>query len=551
MTEKNTLKNWFKTGAKPTQEQFWNWQDSYWHKTDTIPQAQIQGLDTTLANKAETSALDAKANADSSGLTAENIISWKKALGVGELPKNIATIDKDSEQGNAYTKPQVDTELSKKIDKPTEEGTTTTHPYVVGVDADGNSAKLPAGDLGKNSANSDLETTGNRTFTQKHIYTYATAGFPYYVTGLPNKSADTTFSRVRVQDANGQEAWSNGKNILLSMPTMMSERERLTYLRQMAGDNSLNLTTINDILERVVVKSNTLQQIIMVGSNFNFAPNESSIYLINDSGDININYTIISPISIALDIPSSVPVGEYRVKIITNKLQAIISTQSFIILDSDRVENIDLSNLRWTNAKNPNNTTDITLYDSIASGNRVISNEFKKGNTKVPDAGNIECYKSSELPNITMADNFVINGRFQCESENYGVNATSYFGITFNNSDLSYMSIPDIYISLFEHFNYSKRFSSNNGVIADFSSYPVEAVCDFKIIKKGTMLYVMLNGTASNGQKRVAIGSSIISNSNKTPIYLMASIAKAARETNSQATIRSKKQMIIDSIYKI
>jgi hypothetical protein len=38
------IKNWFKTGLKPTQDQFWDWIDSYWHKDEQIPIAKIDGV---------------------------------------------------------------------------------------------------------------------------------------------------------------------------------------------------------------------------------------------------------------------------------------------------------------------------------------------------------------------------------------------------------------------------------------------------------------------------------------------------------------------------
>lgn len=50
----NTLKKWFSSGLKPKQEQFWAWIDSYFHKNEKIPQSNIEGLDKSLENKAET-----------------------------------------------------------------------------------------------------------------------------------------------------------------------------------------------------------------------------------------------------------------------------------------------------------------------------------------------------------------------------------------------------------------------------------------------------------------------------------------------------------------
>lgn len=38
------IKNWFKTGLKPTQEQFSDTWDSFWHKDEMIPVAKIEGV---------------------------------------------------------------------------------------------------------------------------------------------------------------------------------------------------------------------------------------------------------------------------------------------------------------------------------------------------------------------------------------------------------------------------------------------------------------------------------------------------------------------------
>lgn len=58
----STLKNWFKNGLKPTQEQFWNWMDSYWHKDETIPTSKIENLDSILTSKATTKQLNTHAS---------------------------------------------------------------------------------------------------------------------------------------------------------------------------------------------------------------------------------------------------------------------------------------------------------------------------------------------------------------------------------------------------------------------------------------------------------------------------------------------------------
>lgn len=52
------IKNWFKTGLKPTQAQFWDTWDSFRHKQEAVPMTDVQGLDTALQYKADKSALD-------------------------------------------------------------------------------------------------------------------------------------------------------------------------------------------------------------------------------------------------------------------------------------------------------------------------------------------------------------------------------------------------------------------------------------------------------------------------------------------------------------
>src|SRR6218665_807815 len=58
----NTIKNWFKTGLKPTQQQFWDTWDSFRHKFEKIPLKDIENLEQTLNEKAEKSQLDLHTN---------------------------------------------------------------------------------------------------------------------------------------------------------------------------------------------------------------------------------------------------------------------------------------------------------------------------------------------------------------------------------------------------------------------------------------------------------------------------------------------------------
>lgn len=71
----NILKAWFETGDKPTQAQFWDWLDSFFHKEETIPIASIDGLTAALNDKAEASAVDDLTPTVITGSTATHVVN--------------------------------------------------------------------------------------------------------------------------------------------------------------------------------------------------------------------------------------------------------------------------------------------------------------------------------------------------------------------------------------------------------------------------------------------------------------------------------------------
>jgi hypothetical protein len=54
LIDSNTIKNWFKTGMIPTQSQFWSVFDSYRHKNDKVPVADVEGINELLAQVSST-----------------------------------------------------------------------------------------------------------------------------------------------------------------------------------------------------------------------------------------------------------------------------------------------------------------------------------------------------------------------------------------------------------------------------------------------------------------------------------------------------------------
>lgn len=175
------LKSYFETGKKPTQGQFGALIDSFYHKNETIPQSQIEGLDKTLEAKAETTDLDIKANLNAGNLTAKNIEQWKEVLGVGDVPENMATIDQDDEQGNAYTKEQVD-DLLKNINT-------------------------------ENISNTDLNLEPGT------VRTFDITGAKFQMKGLQDKQADASFNKKLIVNDNGEFAVKEDGDVIINMPS--------------------------------------------------------------------------------------------------------------------------------------------------------------------------------------------------------------------------------------------------------------------------------------------------------------------------------------------
>lgn len=214
MTEKNILQNWFVTGAKPTQEQFWAWQESYWHKSESIPTEKILGLSEILANKADVEMLQQKANLDSSNLTDEHVLAWKEKLGVGELPTNIATIDEGNKQGNTYTKTKVNELLENS---------------------------------GKNLANSDLQIPAGV------VRTLDVTGAKLNIKGLREVTSDNSYTKKLRMNNLGEVVSTTESDFTINVPNTINIQSRdITYANTLTSINKVKL--FGGIVENVAVK---------------------------------------------------------------------------------------------------------------------------------------------------------------------------------------------------------------------------------------------------------------------------------------------------------
>lgn len=96
ITDKNTIYSWFQNDDFPTEAQFRATWDSFWHKSETIPVSQINGLNELFQQTATITQLNQKANKDGSNI---DVAAYKFILGItdpnlkadlvgGKVPKN-------------------------------------------------------------------------------------------------------------------------------------------------------------------------------------------------------------------------------------------------------------------------------------------------------------------------------------------------------------------------------------------------------------------------------------------------------------------------------
>lgn len=297
--DKNTIYSWFQTDAFPTEEQFRATWDSFWHKSESIPMSQITGLNQLFQQTATVAQLNDKANVDGSNidvsayqekLNITNLIATAKEEVKTELlngaPEAFDTLKEISDwisddgtaeaailqaiQNEAIARTNAD---NLKLDKPLSPNNTNQHVIM------GDGSTKPAGDLGKNFFNSDLNNTTARNHTMNAGVTINTLGNPYSLTGLPNKEADPSFNKAIRINSSGQLGLGDTQQFNITVPDVITSNNNL----------SIAPLTVNHIYPNPVPNITTyvqdLQNIMATIGNLNFI--KMSNWVVNTNNPTN------------------------------------------------------------------------------------------------------------------------------------------------------------------------------------------------------------------------------------------------------------------------
>lgn len=302
--------------------------------------------------------------------------------------------------------------LNQKLEIPSADGNAQDYPKIIGLNDSGEAAKLPAGDLGKNVANSSLTTIAGAGLTLGANWTLNTSGLYYSITGLNDVSNDSTFDTFLSQNASGRVGKTNGKQPFLSLPTTLSNAEKTAWKTAMNGGWTTSTMSVASISPPIVDRKNKPSWITLKGANLNLPPATFKIELCTETS------TDVSPVVVA-EIPASqvqlynngidlsfwfnfstIPEGKYKIRLwngvayyltgANTMLQVVTSTVPFV------------PSLTWTYAEyTPDTNTMIGGNSSVTYNSNPANKAYQSGDLTTVSVG-----KSSELFGVD--DNFYL-----------------------------------------------------------------------------------------------------------------------------------------------
>lgn len=514
MADKNTLKQWFVTGAKPLQAQYWAWLDSYWHKSEPISINNIENLSEILVNKADADQLALYAKKDASNI---DVPTWKTRLGVGELPPNIGTIDYTNSEGFSYVG-----NAYKKIENPNDGNV-----YVLNIDG----TKVNANTFGKNITNSSNTTNGSYVQAQRvgDTWSWDTNGQPYTIKNLPNKSSDANFTDIVGKNSNGQFA-KVGFPALKTMVSEFSQEQSLEISQLLnAGQGSAGMMSVNTISPPLFEKENNNVYLVLRGTNLDLSPLSMSIHIVQASDNSVLAQVPNSQIQLYADGLSLVfyynfnalGVGDYKLRI-TSGAKVLNTTIGFRIVS--QVQNIDISAITWNKLID---STVITNDQSSSSGGNVFL--FDNQNTKDTSVPVVSMLSSQMFE---QGEDFYIEMQISIGTKrpNYKI-PMGRVGICYSNTANQLAFIP---IHFFTYGKYAQNISTLATQVNAVTGYIEESKPSgtnvvLSIIKRGNLL------TLTDGRQ---VGILSISNNSgySISVQLTASISNTSQgESDTEA----------------
>lgn len=303
--------------------------------------------------------------------------------------------------------------LIHKLDKPYMDGNAQEYPKVLGLDNNGNTATLPAGDLGKNIANSELTSVAGAGLILGADWDLNTSGHQYSISGLSDVSTNPVFNKFLSQDDSGKIGKTNGIQPFLSLPSTLSESDKIAWKTAMNGGWTTNTMSVAVISPPLADNSDKDYWFTVKGANLNLPPTSFSVELMSADGNNVIAlipnnqvqlYTTGTDLVFYYNF-KDIPVGTYRLRL-WNGVAYYVTGAVVTIKVVDQLIPLSIGSLTWETIQKTIGVANVVT----ASGNTVA---FNVVNANLPVANTQEIFaaaKSSQFINANK--NFYIKGNF-------------------------------------------------------------------------------------------------------------------------------------------
>ncbi|MDR2234718.1 MAG: hypothetical protein LBE92_01215 [Chryseobacterium sp.] len=266
--------------------------------------------------------------------------------------------------------------LNQKLNQPSADGNVVDFPKIVGIDDNGNVAKLPAGDLGKNIANSSLTTIPGAGLTLGANWTLNTSGLYYSITGLNDGSNDPTFNTFLCQDASGRIRKTNGKNALLQLPNVLTSAEKEQFGQAWNNQYSNGALNVYSLTPSVIKREHTVKYFVLQGLNLNLNPANTSVKFIPQENQLGIGeidclgfQTFADGKSMVVTIYGDALLAGQNYNMVIRTSTPVVQvhrTASFVTVSASS-NNFDLSSIVWTK-KIYNNIANDGVFGNAGAG---------------------------------------------------------------------------------------------------------------------------------------------------------------------------------------
>ncbi|KPE50483.1 hypothetical protein AOB46_13900 [Chryseobacterium indologenes] len=292
--------------------------------------------------------------------------------------------------------------LNQKLDKPLTDGNVQDYPKIIGLDNNGNAAKLPAGDLGKNIANSSLTTISGAGLTLGANWTLNTSGLYYSITGLSDASNDPTFNTFLCQDASGRIRKTAGKNILLQLPNVLTTAEKEQFGLAWNNQYSNGALNVYSITPSVIKHEHTVKYLLLQGLNLNLNPTNTSVKFIPQENQLGIGeidclgfQTFADGKSMVVTVyGDALPAGQnYNIVIRTSTPIVQVHRTAGVVMVSASSNNFDLSSIIWSK-KIYNNVANDGVFGNAGAGQYQSNSNVK---SYANEATVVSALKSSKI----------------------------------------------------------------------------------------------------------------------------------------------------------